>query len=308
MYEVGILGLDTTHADTLARVMWKYHDATVSAVWDGGAVRDRAYLEEFCRTYDATPYDQPGAMIEDVDAALVLTKNPATHRELATEFLEAGRPTLVDKPVAASVSDLEAMVRSSERGDATFFGGSAIPYHHDVQRLQSDVRDRTIHCVSYRGTLRYGHHVVDTVRKVIGADWLRVEPTPAPGETVAISFQNGSYATVRFDGPLADAGFGFLDIGDRVDTTVIRSFSTGQPNADEREREQVYRAYLDRFFANVEDRHDDAPWIVDASKLMLGALTALRHDRAIEPGDDLVDSLDLSTDISRMMERHMAHY
>ena len=29
MYDIGIVGLSSVHAETFAKVMWKYHDATV---------------------------------------------------------------------------------------------------------------------------------------------------------------------------------------------------------------------------------------------------------------------------------------
>lgn len=294
MHEIGLLGLDSVHADTFARVLWKYHDARVTAVWDGGAVRDEEHFSEFCSRYGADGYETPEAMIDDVDAAIVSTLNWDTHVDLAIPFLEAGIPTLVDKPIAGNVPDIETMSESSEAGGAVFFGGSAIPYQYEMQNLSDGVPNRTIHCSSYRGSIRYGPHAIDPIRKLVGANWTSVETIPAPGKSVAVQFENGSYATVRFDGPMADAGFGYLDIGDRMDVITIRSFSPSLPNADERDRELIYRAYLGRFLDNIDGIHSDSDWLFDSAKLLIAAQTALKHDDRIDRGDKRIRSFDRS--------------
>lgn len=306
MYDIGLLGLDSVHADTFARVLWKYHDAEVTAVWDGGAVRDDDHKRAFCEKYDAAPYETPESMIDDVDAVMISTLDWDTHAELAVPFLEAGVPTLVDKPIAAKLDDIETMRTAAAAGNAVFFGGSALPYHPEMQRLTRGLSDRTIHCSSYRGSIRYGPHAVDPIRYLIGSDWTAVEPAQAPGKSVAIHFGNGSYATIRFDGPMADAGFGYLDISDRMAVITVRSFSPSLPNADERDRERVYRAYLGRFLENIEGRADDAEWLFDAAELMIAANAVLDVDDRLERGDDRVSSFHRSG--AELLESYVPPY
>jgi hypothetical protein len=291
MYDIGIVGLSSVHAETFAKVMWKYHDATVSMVW--GEDTDPKTVEEYCSKWDARAVEDASEMIGDVDAVMI-PANWDTHRAFATEFLENGVPTLVDKPIAGSISDVDAMVESSEEGETVLFGGSAIPFHAEVQDFSSHDSERTIHCASYRDPFYYGCHVVDTARKLTDSDWMTVETTPAPGRTIAIEFQNGSYATIRFDGPLSDAGFGIMDVSARTDATVIRSFSPTQPNSDQAERELTYRYYLDRFFGNIEGRYADDEWVADAAKLLVAAQAALKYDDAIQRDDERLHRLDMT--------------
>lgn len=306
MYDIGLLGLDSVHADTFARVVWKYHDAAVTAVWDGGDVRDEEHAREFCRTYDAELVATPEAILDAVDAAIVTTLNWDTHADLAVPFLEAGVPTLVDKPIAANIGDVERLEESSRAGGAVFFGGSAIPYQYAMQTLPPHVPNRTMHCASYRGSIRYGPHAVDPIRKLVGADWSRVDTIPAPGKSIAIEFEDGSYATIRFDGPMADAGFGYLDISSRMDVVTVRSFSPSLPNADERDRERIYRAYFDRFFDNIEGTHADADWLFDAAKLLVAAQAALEYEDAIEPDDERLREFDRSG--AELLESYVPPY
>ena len=294
MYDIGLVGLDSVHADTFARVLWKYLDARVTAVWDGGDVRDEEHKQAFCDRYEATPYQQPEAMIDDIDAAIVCTLDWDTHVDLAAPFLEAGIPTLVDKPIAANLADIESLEESREAGDAVFFGGSAIPYQTEMDVLTEGLPERTIHCASYRGSIRYGPHAIDPIRKLVGADWTTVSTTPAPGKSIAIQFENGSYATVRFDGPMADAGFGYLDIADRMDAITVRSFSPALPNADEADRERIYRAYLGRFLQNIEGDYSDSEWLFDAAKLLVAAQAALAHDTELDRSDERIRAFDES--------------
>lgn len=293
MYNVGILGIDSVHADTFAKILWKYQDATVSGVWAEESATVEDDLDKFCSLYDAAAYDDPAELVSAVDAVMV-TATWDKHADLATQFLEAGVPTLVDKPFVGNVEDLERIVDARRGGNAVLFGGSAIPYHHDFGRFSTHVPEQTVHCVCYRGEFFYGSHVVDSIRKLIGVNWNSVEPLPSPGKSVAIQFENESYATIRFDGPLADAGFGILNIGDRTDATVIRSFSTAQPNMNPQEREETYRLFIDRFFGNIKGENADGDWILNAARLLLGSLAALEYNDVITPKDERMRTINVT--------------
>ncbi len=50
------------------------------------------------------------------DAAVIVTP-PATHREVATEALRAGKHVLIEKPLATTLADAQALVEIAAHGD-----------------------------------------------------------------------------------------------------------------------------------------------------------------------------------------------
>ncbi|GAC1315843.1 MAG: Gfo/Idh/MocA family oxidoreductase [Thermoleophilaceae bacterium] len=70
-----------------------------------------------------------------LDAVAVATPVP-THAEVATRVLEAGKHCFVEKPLAQSVDEAEAVVRAAERADRTLMVGHLLEYHPGVERLK----------------------------------------------------------------------------------------------------------------------------------------------------------------------------
>jgi hypothetical protein len=174
MVDIGIVGLDTSHAESFAAAVEERESARVTGVWDGGDVRDEAYAETFCRRHEATLYDDPHAMVGDVDAAMVLTVNWDTHRELAVPFLESDVATLVDKPIAGSLADVRALERAAD--GTPFFGGSAVPFHSAIRSFDLERDGRALYCVGYDDPFYYGAHLVDTVCRVVDEEWAGAGP------------------------------------------------------------------------------------------------------------------------------------
>lgn len=81
--------------------------------------RNRDKTDEFARLFDADPYSDLRALIEEgrIKAATVCTPHPC-HREAAVPLLEAGIHTLVEKPLASSTQDCDAMLEAAARGGA----------------------------------------------------------------------------------------------------------------------------------------------------------------------------------------------
>lgn len=286
MIEVGVLGLDTSHPEKFASILGRSDDATVAAVWDDGNVRDDGHVESFCADYDATEYDDAEAMIDAVDAVMILTVDWNTHRPLAIPFLEAGVPTMIDKPIAGSTDDVEAIEAAAKRGNAPLFGGSAVPFHPVLSRRMDEDVD-TVLCSGFGDLFYYGAHLIDTVRFLIDANWSRIEPVDSGGQVVTVLFENGSTATFDFDGGEAAGTFAFLSVGDRTDTIEIDN------NTDELDR--MYEPFLDRFVRVAKGECDDTARLIDGARLLLGVQTALDgqvvlDDRSMALTSTAVDS------------------
>ena len=286
MVDIGVLGLDTSHPESFADILRQREDATLAAVWDGGDVRPDEYVEEFCRTHDATRHEEPATMVDAVDAAMVLTVNWETHLPLARPFLEAGVPTLVDKPLGGNLAAVEGVERAAE--NAPLFGGSAVPFHPDLRSLPTDADDRTLFAAGYNDYFYYHIHLADTARRIVDADWSRVDPTDDFGTTVRVTFADGTATVLRFDGSTDGGAFGVLDIADRTRAVEIPG--------TEAALDRMYEGYLDAFLDAARGERDDTDLLVDSAKLALAVEAVLDREEAVTPDSDALAAVDCDGD------------
>jgi predicted dehydrogenase len=290
MTDIGIVGLDTSHGEAFAEVLESRTgaegrpDPTVTAVWDGGTVRDEAYVERFCEEFGAARYEDPADVVDVVDAAMVLTVDWERHVPLARLFLDAGVPTLVDKPIAGHLAALQTLADAASA--APLFGGSALPYHPSFAALADGSQDRTLHLAGYHDHFYYRVHVVDTVRQIVNADWSEVcAIAETETSSVSVSFADGTWGTLRFDGPTGEAAFATLDVSDRTRTAEV--------GASEAALREMYEPYLDAFLRVVHGV-DGPPTasVVDAGRLLLAIEAALAHDRPVTPGAAVLERIE----------------
>ena len=85
---------------------------------------------------------------EALDAVVIATPVP-THAELATRVLEAGKHCFVEKPLARSEEEAEAVVKAAEDAGRVLLVGHLLEYHPGIQRLAQIVDSGEL------GELRY---------------------------------------------------------------------------------------------------------------------------------------------------------
>jgi predicted dehydrogenase len=91
----------------------------------------------------------------EVDAAVIGTPN-ALHAEQAIAFLEAGKHVLVEKPMARTVAEADAMVEAASRSGARLMVAHCFRFHPDVRALRARVEAGELgEIVKTRG---YGAH------------------------------------------------------------------------------------------------------------------------------------------------------
>lgn len=103
---VGAGGIARNHANGLLAVP----HARITAVVDVRPER----AAQMAQTVGAQVYPTLEACLPDVDLVYVLTP-PSLHRQLAVTALEAGKPVVVEKPLASTLEDGEAMVAAAQR-------------------------------------------------------------------------------------------------------------------------------------------------------------------------------------------------
>ena len=103
------------------------------------------HREESARAF-AERHDIPrvttdwGALARDpeVDAAVVATPN-ALHAPQSIALLEAGKHVLVEKPMATSVAECDAMIEAAARGGASLMVAHCWRFHPDVQAMRARI-------------------------------------------------------------------------------------------------------------------------------------------------------------------------
>jgi predicted dehydrogenase len=85
---------------------------------------------------------------DSLDAVVIATPVP-THAELATRVLGAGKHCFVEKPLARTEEEAEAVVKTAEEADRVLMVGHLLEYHPGIQRLAEVVKSGEL------GELRY---------------------------------------------------------------------------------------------------------------------------------------------------------
>ena len=105
---VGAGGIANRHAEAINAI----DDANIVAVVD--VIKEKAVrMAGIC---NATAYENMEECLFEVDMVYILTP-PSFHRELAIKAIDAGKPTVVEKPIAIELADAEAMVAAAREAD-----------------------------------------------------------------------------------------------------------------------------------------------------------------------------------------------
>lgn len=130
--QIGMVDLDTSHPGAWLPIIRELGH-TVSAVFDEGMVRPNGYAEQFAAKHDVgTVCDSLEEMAERVDAVIIHSCNWDMHAERMLPFVRAGKPILVDKPMAGNVRDVMRMKEWHRQG-VRITGGSSLRYCAEVQ-------------------------------------------------------------------------------------------------------------------------------------------------------------------------------
>lgn len=131
------------------RVLSSLPDVHVTVVDDVGArLCEAAVHYPAARLTDSLP-----EAMDDLDAVLIATP-PASHAPLALQALQAGKHTLVEKPLATSVEDAELLVETARRRGVQLMTGHTFEYNPAVWKLREIVQSGSLGRVLYIDTQR----------------------------------------------------------------------------------------------------------------------------------------------------------
>ncbi len=205
MKPVGVIGVGSM-GQHHARVYQELPDVDLVGVYDVDANRARTIANK----YGAKPLSLDG-LVGSVDALSIVT--PTTHhRELAEKAIDAGTDILVEKPLAVSTTDAEAIVEQADAADVTLQVGHIERYNPAVRSLSQFVDDLDIIALEAerqgppvdRGgddsvLMDLMIHDIDITCSLLTGDVVDIEATgTADGDyiTTALTFENGVVATL----------------------------------------------------------------------------------------------------------------
>ena len=278
--------------DFHARGIQDYPDAELAAVANHHEQSARALAERYAIPRVTTDWR---SLTEDdaIQAAIVATPN-ALHAEQSIAFLEAGKHVLVEKPMAVSVAECDAMIDASHRGGASLMVAHCWRFHDDVIAMRDRIvsgklgeivktRGYGVHAgwgptgwfvdpalAGGGGLVDMGVHAIDTARFVLG--------DPAPERVcAAIGTRYGSYAVdddaivligwSNRTNSVVEAGWWHPHKeGMEADTEVYgtkgyaRIFPREEPSADyDHASQSMYTAQMHEFLSAIEHARTPRP-------------------------------------------------
>ena len=136
---IGLVGIESDHAEDALRLFnrerrWTGHE--VVALWAAEPDAERA--QRLASDYGvALIAPEPSAMVDKVDAVIIGARDARLHAGHALPYLNRGMPVFVDKPLALSATDAEAMLDAAEATGALLLSGSALRWQADTVALKA---------------------------------------------------------------------------------------------------------------------------------------------------------------------------
>ncbi len=276
---LGIVDLDTSHPQNWIPIERELGHEVVG-LWDSGAIHPAGYAESFAAERGVpNVYLSLDTMLPEVDCVVIHGCNWDTHVEKARPFVEAGKPVLLDKPLAGCMRDLN-QIQAWADGGARISGGSSLRFCAETAaflELPEAERGRphTVFCGCGVDEFNYGIHAYAMLSGIMGPGIERVRH-------LGSSVQRRIEVTWR-DGRQAMLAVGKTDSWLPFHATVVTERSVFQYRADP---SALYRALLYAVLPYLAGITDVPP--VPMHALMEPELCALAARRSWMNGDRYV--------------------
>jgi virulence factor len=260
---VGLVELDTSHADTIAAAMARLEGVEIAAVTNRGLVygpeRTAKFVADYkvkkvCRTVEE--------MAPLVDVALVLGVDWNSHVADAEPFIRAGVPVFVDKPCVGSEADARRLLELRVKYGTPVFGGSTYRYNRafqDFRQRYGGMKDKVALTIYGKinshsrddmlDLIYYGIHGVEVMGEVAGPGAVRVSYLDfyRKQHLIHVHYDNRPPVILMLGWALKISQAALLT-GSTVETVA--------PSADEG---AVYPTILSRMAASIATRREDRP-------------------------------------------------
>lgn len=294
---VGIIGLDTSHSTEFTKVLNnptagpEYGGYKIVAAYPQGSKdiesstkRLAGYTEEV-KKHGVKIVDSIKKLLAEVDVVLLETNDGRPRLEQAREVINAGKPFFIDKPVAASLTDVVSIYDLARQKNVPIFSASSLRFIDDVQAVANGAVGKVTGADAFSPAhlekthpdlFWYGIHGIETLLTLMGPGCQSVTRTQTDTTDVVVGkWQDNRLGTFRGyrTGKLSYGGtaFGEKDIkviGYRGGYTglllqIITFFQTGKAPVSPSETLEVY-AFME---AAHESKRQDGKAVTLASVL-----------------------------------------
>jgi predicted dehydrogenase len=267
---VGIIGLDTSHAGAFTDVLNDPKAAAdvagcrVVAAYPKGSPdipssvsRVPKYTADM-KHRGVEIVDSIDALLEKVDCVLLETNDGRPHLEQLQLCLKAGKPTFIDKPIAASLADAVAIFAAAKAADVPVFSSSSLRYGKNTQaaangalgEIQSAQTSSPASLEpSHPDLFWYGIHGCESLFTVMGTGCKSVTRTEEDGKIVVTgTWQDGRVGTFKegkgysgtAQGSKAEGPVGGYDGYRPLVVEIVRFFKTKKAPVTAEETLEIY--------------------------------------------------------------------
>ena len=216
--KIAILGIESSHAWGFAsklagkdearmfpdtELIGAYGDSTIEGAERGvEEMKKRSECEYFAERSDA--------FVDSADAVMITARHGGLRLEYARPYLEKGMPVLLDKPITASIPDMEEIVRLAKEHHAPICGGSCLVFSKEIRMLRNYVKENRdairgghvtapIHMVNPYGNFWfYAPHLVQMMTEIFGIEVRSVKATRMEEGVAAIYKYDDFCVTAHF--------------------------------------------------------------------------------------------------------------
>ena len=218
-FRIGVIGLGTSHAVAFTRALHAEDPppalrrlqvvaAFPQGSWDieSSVVRIPNNTEAM-RSLGVEIVGSIDQLVEMVDGVLLETNDGRPHLEQALPVLRAGKPIFIDKPLAASLSDVLALYQLAEHYGAPIFSSSALRYSPQTVAIRNGKLGRVLGAdtfspaslePSHPDFYWYGIHGVEPLFAALGIGCRSVTRTHSAQADIAVgTWSDGRLGTFR---------------------------------------------------------------------------------------------------------------
>ena len=135
LLRIGIVGTDTSHVTAFTKQINEMPDVKVVAAYKGGSAeiessrnRVEGFAKELAEKYHVKFYDTIAELCQNVDAVLLESVDGRMHLAQASQIIAAGKPLFIDKPLAATLKDVQEIARLAKAANVPWFSSSSLRY------------------------------------------------------------------------------------------------------------------------------------------------------------------------------------
>ena len=177
--------------------------------------------------------DEPEAMLGQIDALLLARDDAENHLAFVRPFLQAGMPVYIDKPIALSLTEMDALYQL-EQYDGQIFTCSALRYARELVLNESDHEKlgpiRHLQATTAKSWEKYAVHIIEPSLQIIdvAADIASTcsRAVAEGGRSVSVSFENGITTDFTAFGKGVSAPFSIRIFGEQdwIELASVNTF------------------------------------------------------------------------------------